>query len=272
MKHNKRRNTAFLYEVLVRQLTRASINEDQQEKNIIITALKEHFSKGKILRKELNLYKEIIGTRGLPSKQAERIMQEVKAAYSSLGTKNIFNQQTKLINYINKNLSKETYSNFVPNYKTMATISQVFSKGGKIRNKVLLESKLINYMTLKEDLQKKEALRFPVATYKLFSKKFNSHYDSLLDEQKTLLRKYIESIQDHGLSLKVFLNEELGRIKEELATARTNSNLTNDEDFMEKSSAVLEKIEKFKDQYITEDMLKQILKLQNLISEIKSDG
>ena len=32
IKHNKKRNTAFLYEALVRQLTKATIKKDESEK------------------------------------------------------------------------------------------------------------------------------------------------------------------------------------------------------------------------------------------------
>jgi hypothetical protein len=44
LKHNKKRNTAFLYEVLVRNLTKAVIDQDEEKKSVIVSIVREHFS------------------------------------------------------------------------------------------------------------------------------------------------------------------------------------------------------------------------------------
>ena len=44
-KHNKRRNTAFLYEILVKELTRTTIKNDAKKKQIIVQTIKEFFNK-----------------------------------------------------------------------------------------------------------------------------------------------------------------------------------------------------------------------------------
>ena len=47
-----------------------------------------------------------------------------------------------------------------------------------------------------------------------FINKFNTKYDTtLLENQKFLLTHYISSFCDNGLALKVFLNEEIARLK-----------------------------------------------------------
>ena len=55
-KHNKKRNTAFLYEALVREMTKAVVSQDKERKNNIVDILKESFSSSKILGRELKLY------------------------------------------------------------------------------------------------------------------------------------------------------------------------------------------------------------------------
>ena len=55
MKHNKKRNTAFLYESLVKELTKSIINKDYSKKSQIIEVFKKYFSKGKLLKQELDL-------------------------------------------------------------------------------------------------------------------------------------------------------------------------------------------------------------------------
>ena len=49
MKHNKKRNTAFLFESITRELTKSIIQKDKEKKNKILVVLKEFFAKDKIL-------------------------------------------------------------------------------------------------------------------------------------------------------------------------------------------------------------------------------
>ena len=43
MKHNKKRNTAFVYEILVREITQAIIDKSADRKAKIVSLVKEHF-------------------------------------------------------------------------------------------------------------------------------------------------------------------------------------------------------------------------------------
>ena len=44
IKHNKKRNTAFLYEVLVRHLTKSVIDNDSEKKRLVASIIKEHLN------------------------------------------------------------------------------------------------------------------------------------------------------------------------------------------------------------------------------------
>ena len=65
MKHNKKRNTAFLYECLIRELTKAILKEDKQKQTKVKGLLREFFTIGKVLAKELDLYKSLIESKEL---------------------------------------------------------------------------------------------------------------------------------------------------------------------------------------------------------------
>jgi hypothetical protein len=65
IKHNKKRNTAFVYEALIRELTKAVIKEDMNKKQMVASVIKEHFSKGSEIKKELEIYQGVVDTRGL---------------------------------------------------------------------------------------------------------------------------------------------------------------------------------------------------------------
>ena len=125
LKHNKKRNTAFLYEAIIKEVAKTIVSGDRERKEKLIRFLKENFSKGKVLKKELDLYKALGETSGVDLYTAERLIQETRKEYSNLDKKTIFEAQTSLIDSINKNYGKEVFSNFVPNYRNLATIAQL---------------------------------------------------------------------------------------------------------------------------------------------------
>jgi len=64
MKHNKKRNTAFLYECLVKELTKAIIRNDNDLKIKITEVIKESFNKGTVLKKDLDIYNSLLEGTG----------------------------------------------------------------------------------------------------------------------------------------------------------------------------------------------------------------
>ena len=264
MNHNKRRNTAFLYEALVRELTKSVVAKDEERKSAVMAVMKEFFNNNSVLKQDLNLYKEIVETRGTTKDAAEKIIGYVRKERERLNTEKLFEAQTRLINKIHNNLSEDVFSNFVPNYKALASVYQMFSPNTKIKNKVLMENVVVQYMSsLPQKLSEEKKINN--ATMRIFSSKFNSHYSGLLEEQRVLLSKYISSFTDNGLELKMYLNDELTRIKEAVSSSNFDGELKNK---MQKVTSI---IDSFKGELINEDMLKQIMKMQQLVREIKSD-
>ena len=126
IRHNKKRNTAFVYEALVRELTESVVKNNKNKQNKIVSIIKDHFTGDSVLKEELELYKSIYETRDINKNTAEKIVVEVKDRYNSLDKKKLFQEQSALINKINKTLSKNIFSNFVPNYKSIASVYSIF--------------------------------------------------------------------------------------------------------------------------------------------------
>jgi len=271
-KHNKKRNTAFLFEVLIKELTKATVNNNQAKKQKISQLIKEFFSKDAILGKELHLYKQISETYSIREKDAEKLLEEVKRVYWSLDSQNIFNAQSNLVSKANKEVSAQMFTNFVPNYKNLASIAQIFNKKISPKERVLLERSVAKRMTFLPAEQKKEELALTGTEMKIFAKKFNSSYGDLYKEQKELLSRFVSSFQDNGLELKIFLNEEIGRLKIEMKNAKALEDVNKDPEMLNKAEKVLEILNNFKGQIINEALLTKILKLQNLAREIKDNG
>jgi predicted GNAT family acetyltransferase len=270
MNHNKKRNTAFLFESLVREITKAAIKNDNKKKAVIASVIKEFFYKQKILNKELTLYKEVYRGQGLSKDIAEKILEEVKEEYKKIDRKEVFNEQTRLINKINKMIGPGAFNNFVPNYKALASIYQIFNKTMAIKSRVLLEAKVVNSMCTKIVAEQEEMTKVTKPVLKIFTNKFKTTYKNLLEEQQILLHQYITSVRDNGLELKTYINEEIHRIKEELNLYSKKNK--EDKLVREKIQKILEVIEGFKGEYISEEMLSKLLKLQKLAVEIKKDG
>ena len=273
LKHNKRRNTAFLYEVLVKELTRSKIQITTKKKQFVVKALKEFFNKNSALGKELEIYKTLNETFALREKDAEKLLSEIKKMYkSTLNPEGIYSAQSKLISKINKNISPNAFSNFVPSYKSLASIFQIFNENTPIKSRILMERQIIKRMTSKKQELEKQNTQVSNTTMKIFAKKFNNAYGELFGEQKELLSKFISSFKDNCLELKMFLNEEIARLKKEVTNSMELEEIKNDSDMVSKSENVLKLLENLKGQYITENILVKVLKVQKLINEIKLDG
>ena len=272
LKHNKKRNTAFLYEVLVREITKCIVENNAPKKQTIVSVVKEYFTKDSYLKKELDLYRTVLETRKLKVHTAEKLLNEVKKEHDKLDKKELFNEQTRLINKINKSISKDVFDNFVPSYKSIATVYQLFNhEEMPMKERVLLEGALVDNMLLsKKKKQEATSQLKPIdnIVYKKFVENFNSTYDNLNEKQTNLLRHFVNSVNDAGkLQFNVYLNEEIGRIKDVLTEASTAQG--HDEDVKKKISSVFEILENMKSQRLTDKSLVTIMKVQELAEELE---
>jgi hypothetical protein len=271
-KHNKKRNTAFLYEALVREMTKAVVSQDKERKNNIVDILKESFSSSKVLGQELKLYQTIIESTDLDSVTAEKLLYKIREAYSELDEQEIYDAQSNVIDRINKEIGSEVYNNFVPNYKSIATVSQLFgadSNAVGIKRGVILEQQVLEALTTSTIKESKVEMK-PIdnIVFKTFTSKFNETYgDGLLSEQKELLNRYILSFSS-DTDMKIYLNEELGRLHSALNKALSTEEITSDDDMTESTNSVIKMIEEFRDTPVDKTLVEKVLKIQNLVHEI----
>jgi hypothetical protein len=268
-RHNKKRNTAFLYEALVRELTKSVISKDNNRRVSIVSILKEHFNKNTLLYRELRLYRDVVSSTGMEPEYAEKFVNYLKMEHERLNRKQLNEEKSSVVSKINKMLSKSVYSNFVPNYKDLATISQLFDDDVTVKNRILLENKIIDKLT--SSVEDREGMK-PITnlTYKTFIEKYNSQYGDLLEEQKQLLNCYITSFCDNSISLSIYLNEEVGRLKEALRSSLEMEEVREDPAMVRSTEEILELIDGFKRTPINEAMIKRVLKIQNLVREIQN--
>ena len=272
LKHNKKRNTAFVYEALLRELTTSVVKNNKNKQKRVFSIMKEHFHQDSELYKELDLYRSLYETKSVEKKIAEKIMTEAKQKYSSLDKKNLFIEQSALINKINKTLSKNLFSNFVPKFKSLASIYSIFQDGLPIKDRVLLEEDIVNQMSQSCDPEDTDKKPIDSIVYNTFVNKFNEEYSEYLSEpQKNLLNHYISSFADNGLELKYYLNEEVGRLKKELNSCKKSSIIGEDEDLSGKVNKVLDLLSSYEKKEIDTSLIEVVLKTQEFIEEINRD-
>jgi len=273
LKHNKKRNTAFVYETLVRELTESVVKNNKNKQNKIVSIIKEHFTDDSTLREELELYKSIYETRDIEKSVAEKIVVEVKNKRASLDSKRLFQEQSALISKINKTLSNKVYGNFVPNYKTMASVYSIFQDSLPVKDRVLLEENIIDQMSSSAETRQESQQPMDSIIYNTFVNKFNEEYSGLLSEnQKQLLSHYISSFSDNGLELKVYMNEEISRLKTELLGKKEEVSVSSDKVLKEKFEKVYTILDQTKTREIDTETLEIVLNTQQLLEDMEDDS
>ena len=266
IKHNKKRNTAFLYEALVRELTKATMKKNNEKKKTIVSIFKEFFKPRSPLARDLKLYQNILQTKVDDKRLAEKIVFESRLERSAIDNKDLFNEQSALISRINKELSPEVFTNFVPNYKDLATLHQIFNNPRiEAKQRVLLEEAVISGMIIEEQEQKQRIDHIDNIVYESFTKRFNESYEGLNTRQRDLLQAYIASVGDN-LEMKVYLDDEISNIKQELQES------VELEIFPDQKRELLDLVESFSDKEIGQQELTKILKIQQLLEESKEDA
>jgi hypothetical protein len=270
LKHNKKRNTAFLFEALVKELTKAVVYNKKEEQKLISGLIKESFRKNTILEQELRLYKELVDTKEFPKEFAEKLVNRVKQEHDKLDEQEIFNQQSKLIAKINKNVGIQVYDNFVPNYKTLATISQIFNRSVPQSQKILLENEMIGTLTEKLIKEEKKVEQIDKLTFKVAIEKFNTEYSKkVLPEQKDLLHKFINHAED-DIELKIYLSEELERIKSEIEEIKQSDIIKDSEELTQKVNTLHESVKNFKFSRVNEKIVEKMLSVYEFLHEVKN--
>lgn len=268
-KHNKRKNTALLYECVLKQITLELLEENNDKVKKLTNVIKKYLKSG-ILKKELSLYKELYENTQMDRKDAEKLIERTLQQYNSLDLKQLTFKRNEFINALEK-IDNNITNNFIPNYKNMATIYQLFSSNNSIKNKILLENKLIDVLTSEEEKKQKMNLEeVDNLVYKNFVKKFNEKYSTVLNEsQNKTLKHFLFFSEDKPTPAKDFISKEIKYIKENV-----NEFLKQDINAIEKENAnkILDLLNEYKDKKEINDFdLINLLEFQELSKEIQNE-
>ena len=282
IKHSKFKNTGVLFELLVRQITLEVLNGDKTEnaKKIV----REFFAPGTELNKELRLYDLLLKEKYNSENRAEKFVDTVSTAHSKLNEGKLTKEKYNLIKEIRSSFDIEQFlSSPISNYKVLASIYKVFeSKKSEnfdikdvFNSKITLIENIISKPVnkLKEQVDKivetykKQDKDIRLLTYKILVETFNKKYTNLNDDQKSLLREYINNVNNTS-KFNNHVSIELPKIIKELKSIQTKVTDKVTKIKLSETISVLGKM-KFGNK-ISDNQVSSIMLSYELIKELKS--
>lgn len=282
-KHSKFRNTGLLFELLTRQVTADILagKDESPAKNLLF----KYFSPNTELGREWQLYNFLVNEQAKDETLAEKYISISLKQREKLDNKKLTEQKYNLIKEINTVYSAETLlKSSLKNYKLFASIYKLFED--HINNKIKFDIQEViqarNFISenlcgvkkkspeAEEDvikIYKQQSEDIRMLSYKIMVDSLNEKYQGLDQNQKRLLREFINNITNTN-SLNVLINDEVETVKKEL----TELSSKVDSDVIRiKIAETVKQLDKVKPSKNVKDNQVMVLLLSyELIKEIKS--
>jgi hypothetical protein len=280
IKHSKYKNTGILFELLVRQITTDTLDgKDSPAKDI----LKKYFVKTE-LGKEYKLYETLLKRTTLTEAKANIVISTLMDSSKSLNRGIIRRQKYNLISEIQSHYDLNTFFNHkLPSYKVYAafyTLLEITNANQSLNPEQIITNKvtILEHLTaapikenklrdeVMEEIEKSDKdVRF--LTYKIVLEKFNEKYDSLSNNQKLVLKEYINSV-DNTPRLKEFYSDKINEIKTQLSSLNKT---TKNKITQIKINEIINVIQPpAKNTKITDNDLVDLLQYYDLINELET--
>jgi hypothetical protein len=275
VKHSKYKNTGILFELLTRQLTSDTIAGNQPKS---LSFLKKHFNSKTELLKEYKIYHTLATQKYSKDSQASMLIEELMKTHDKLNKSQLRREKYNLIKEI-----KDTYNvnDFfkakITDYKVMASIFNLL-ENTEATPLSIVDSKvtLLEHITRKQTSIKKDNIlenfskqdkNTRLLTYKVILEKFNDKYSELQDNQKTLLKEYVNSVTNSP-ALKSYINQEIKEVKDILTKY---SKKVEDKAVAVKLTETKEMIKPLcKKSSVNDDNVINLLNYYELVNELKT--
>jgi hypothetical protein len=280
IKHSKYKNTGILFELLVRQAT-SDLMSNTDPKAVKI--FKKYFTDTE-LGKEYNLYSTVLNAPKLNENKAEILVSTITEQAKKLDRVKLDKEKYNLIKEIKKHYDLDNFFKAkIETYKIYASIytlieNQISKEFSDTKQLITNKLTLLEHIT-KESLTErkvaskvveefmKEDKEIRVLAYKILVEKFNDKYSGLSENQKDLLKEYINNISDTK-KLRTYLNTKLLEVKTEISGFKST---TKDRVLQIKLNEVLNFIKPMSpNESIKDEVLIGLMQYYQLISELKA--
>jgi hypothetical protein len=281
IKHSKYKNTGILFELLVRQATSDLMSKKDPQ---AVKIIKKYFTNTE-LNREYNLYNTVLNSPKLNETKAEILITTIIEQAKKLDRDKLGKEKYNLIKEIKKHYDIEDF--FKTKVETYKVYGAVFTLIESQISKEYSDTKQIitNKLTLLEHVTKESLTERKVASkvveefmkedkeirtlaYKILIEKFNDRYSTLSNEQKDLLKEYINNISD-TVQLRSYLNAKLTEVKSEIISLRDG---INDKATQIKLTEVLNFIKPIgAKESVKDETLVGLMQYYQLIQELKAN-
>jgi len=280
LKHSKFKNTGILFELLIRQITADILDSNESAANKLV---KKYFAEDTDLGKEQRLYQVLLEETTNTEGSAHKLVDAVVDEHKKLDKKVLSRLRYELVKEMKDVYPiDDFFRSKIRNYKTYASIYKLFegsksdvfcdpreiveSKNtivnGLRRDKIVNNElgQLENYAQHNEDLR--------LISYKLLVDRFNEKYSELNEDQRLLLKNYINNISNTN-SLREYINEQLPVIKSKIEKL---SNKIEDDVVKIKLKEVTSQLNKVREGRVVKDsQVSAVLMSYELIKELEKN-
>ena len=223
LKHSKYKNTALLFEMLVRQLTSDTLNDVSESKAGKL--IQKYFRKNTELSKELELYTSLKNEKFTDNSKASQLLEAVISSRKTLNTKKLNTSKYNLVKELSNTYDiNDFFKTQVTDYPILASIYKLFEYNSIDNPSEYVKQRfvIVEYVstdnivkTQAKHLLESEDNDTRELTYRILVKKFNEKYISLNTKQKLLIEKYITEVSNNT-QLKTYINSECNALKTNL--------------------------------------------------------
>jgi len=279
IKHSKYKNTGILFELLVRQATADTLKGTDSP---AIDLIKKYFVKSELGR-EYKLYESVIKSKVLNEGRANVVISTILETSQKLNRTSLRKQKYNLIAEIKNQYDLDSFfGTKIKNYKELASlytliegfnIKDITDTDQLVDNKVTLLEYLTKQNVIAEEVKEDVLKEFQtydkdlrILTYQVLLEKFNSKYQDLSNDQKQVLKEFINAV-DSTPGLRNFYNTKIAELQKALNTEAKSITDKATQVKVQEISKLLTELDK--NDRVSNDNLVDLLQYYELIKEIK---
>lgn len=279
IKHSKYKNTGILFELLVRQATADTLKGTDSP---AIDLIKKYFVKSELGR-EYKLYESVIKSQVVNENRANATISTILETSQKLNRTALRKQKYNLIAEIKEHYNLDNFfGTKIKNYKELASLytliegynsKEASDTNQLVDNKVTLLEYLTKQSITTEEVKENVLKEFQtydkdlrILTYKVLLEKFNDKYQDLSNDQKQVLKEFINAV-DSAPSLREFYNTKINELKTSLIKESEAITDKATQIKVQEISKLLTELDK--NDKVSNDNLVDLLQYYELVKEIK---
>lgn len=283
LRHSKFRNTGILFELLTKQITADILaGKDNSEAK---TLLFKYFKENTELGKEWRLYNFLLNEKVKDEVHAERFLSVIVEQRKKLHNNKLAEEKYNLIKEMKELYPIDQFLKAsIKNYKVLASTYKIFedssSKDAKFDVKEVFQAKNciienIADSTKKSITESEELIKFyqqqsediRLLSYKLLVEGLNKKYSVLDDNQKSILREYINNVSNTN-SLGDFVCNKIDEVKERLS--EVSNKILDSEVIKIKINEVIKQLDKIRptNSIVKDNQIMSLLLSYELLKEV----